>query len=172
MNEMSSVIARKVMLATVCLMVVSTTAFFVGIAAANIPTVLQIQNISQGSAGRIRLQITHAGPSSTHYVDIIEVDIGGQTKQFSQQPQSSDPFTVELDLGQIQGNPNIRARAHCNLHGWSDWSTYAVTGTNTTTAAPSQGIPGFPLESIMMGLIVGLGALILIGRHARKQQSS
>lgn len=165
-------IARKVMLAAVCLMVVSTAAFFVGTAAANIPEVLQIQNISQGSAGRIRLQISHALPSSTHYVDIIEVDIGGQTRQFNQQPQSSDPFTVELDLGQIQGNPNIRARAHCNLHGWSDWSTYAVTGTATTTAAPSQGIPGFPWESIMAGLGIGLGALFLMGRHGRRQSSA
>ena len=166
---MSSVFARKVVLATVCLVVVSTAVFFVGIAAANIPQVLQIQNISQGSAGRIRLQISHSLPSSTHYVDIIEVDIGGQTKQFSQEPQSSDPFTVELDLGQIQGNPSIRARAHCNLHGWSDWSTYAVAGTTTTTAASGQGIPGFPWESIMLGIGVGFVALSLIGRHTRTQ---
>jgi desulfoferrodoxin (superoxide reductase-like protein) len=166
------VIARKVVLATICLAVVSTAAFFVGIAAANIPEVLQIQNITQGSAGRIRLQISHSLPSSTHYVDIVEVDIGGQIRQFDQQPQSVDPFTVELDLGQIQGNPNIRARAHCNLHGWSDWSTYAIGGTTTTTAAttsaPSQQIPGFPWESIIVGLSIGLASLFLIGRHKRK----
>jgi hypothetical protein len=168
---MSAVIARKVMLAVVCLMVVSTTMFLVGIAAADIPTVPQIQNISQGSAGRLRLQIRHASPSSTHYVDIIEVEIGGGlTRQFNQQPQSSNPFTLELDIGQIQGNPSIRARARCNLHGWGDWSTYATIGT--TTAAQNQGIPGFPWESIMTGFIVGLSTLILIRRNTKKVQST
>lgn len=34
---------------------------------------------------------------------------------------------MELDLGGLQGTPDVRARAHCNLHRWSDWSqTIAV----------------------------------------------
>ena len=91
---------------------------------ANVPSVLQIDNISQSSSGRIRLQISHLSPSTTHYVDMVEVanDSTGLVTQFNLQPQSSNPFTIELDLGQLQGTPNVRARAHCSLHGWSNWS--------------------------------------------------
>ena len=98
-----------------------------GTAEANVPTVLQVVNISQDSEGRIRLEITHSNPSAGHYVDMVEVQIAEATKQFDLQPQSSDPFTVDLDLGELQGSPDVKARAHCNLHGWSDWSqTIAV----------------------------------------------
>jgi len=91
------------------------------IAAANVPNVLQIEDISQGSTGKIKLQIKHLSPSASHYIDIVEVDINGQVKKFDLQPQSADPFTVELNLGQIEGRPNIKARAHCSVHEWSDW---------------------------------------------------
>jgi desulfoferrodoxin (superoxide reductase-like protein) len=89
---------------------------------ANVPSVLQINNISQGSSGKISVQISHSSPTPSHYVDTVEVDVSGQVKQFSLQPQTSDPFTVELDLGQLQGTANVRARAHCTLHGWGSWS--------------------------------------------------
>jgi hypothetical protein len=89
---------------------------------ANVPTVLQINNISQGSSGRKSLQISHSSPSPSHYVDMVEVDVNGPVKQFSLQPQTSDPFTIELDLGQLQRTANVRARAHCTIHGWSNWS--------------------------------------------------
>ena len=98
-----------------------------GTAVANVPTILQIVNISQGSDGKISLQITHQGPSPNHYVDMVEVQVNGATQQFTLQPQTTDPFTVELDLGTLQGTPEVQARAHCNIHGWSDWSqTIAV----------------------------------------------
>jgi len=89
---------------------------------ADVPNVLQIVDISQPSMGRIRLQIRHANPSSSHYVNEVEVDINGQVTKFNLQPQTTNPFTVELDLGVFQGKPNVRARANCNLHGWSSWS--------------------------------------------------
>jgi desulfoferrodoxin (superoxide reductase-like protein) len=98
-----------------------------GTAVANVPTVLQIVNISQGSDGKISLEITHQGPGPNHYVDMVEVQVNGATQQFTLQPQTTDPFTVELDLGALQGTPEVQARAHCNIHGWSDWSqTIAV----------------------------------------------
>ena len=98
-----------------------------GTAVANVPNVLQIVNISQGSDGKISLEITHQGPSPNHYVDMVEVQVNGATQQFTLQPQTTDPFTVELDLGALQGTPEVQARAHCNIHGWSDWSqTIAV----------------------------------------------
>lgn len=117
-------VTRRVFLKSASLAALSAVALstFIKGAEANVPTVVQIENISQDSTGKVRLQITHANPSSNHYVDLIEVDVNGQVTQFSLQPQNKDPFTVELDLGQLQGTPNVRARAHCNTHGWSGWS--------------------------------------------------
>ena len=109
-----------------------------GTAVANVPTVLQITNISQGSDGKIRLEITHQGPGPNHYVEMVEVQVNGATQQFSLQPQTTDPFTVELDLGMLQGTPEVQARAHCNKHGWSDWSeTIAVPEFPTVAVVTS-----------------------------------
>lgn len=89
---------------------------------ANVPSVLQIENLSQGTTGRIRLHVSHLGPTASHFIDLAEVDVSGQVKSFSLQPQNADPFTVELDLGQLQGTPNVKARVRCTVHGWSAWS--------------------------------------------------
>jgi len=80
------------------------------VVSANVPSVLQIDNVSQGSSGKVRLQISHLNPSPNHYVDVVEVDVNGQVTQFNLQPQSSNTFTTELDIGQLQGTPNVRAR--------------------------------------------------------------
>ena len=89
---------------------------------ANVPSIIQIDNISQGSSGRIKVQITHLNPSPSHYVDQVEVDVNGNVMPFSLQPQSGNPFTVEFDVGALQGTPNVRVRSHCSVHGWSPWS--------------------------------------------------
>jgi len=89
---------------------------------ADVPDVQMIENISQDSSGKIRLQIRHANPNSAHYIDQVEVDVDGNIQQLNLQPQTTDPFIVELDLGTIQGNPNVRARTHCIIHGYGAWS--------------------------------------------------
>lgn len=96
---------------------------------ADVPSVLQIENLSQGSLGKIRIRVRHANPSSGHYVDQLEIvgRSGGQslTKTLALQPQSSDPFTVEVSEevpGSYLSNAYAKVRAHCNLHGWSNWS--------------------------------------------------
>ena len=106
-----------------------TMSIMIPMANANVPTVLQITNISQGSSGRISVQISHSSPSPTHYVDMVEVNVNGQVKQFTLQPQTTDPFTIQLDIGQIPsgdmgepGTVSVSVRAHCNIHGWSSWS--------------------------------------------------
>jgi desulfoferrodoxin (superoxide reductase-like protein) len=134
-----------------------------GTAAANVPTVLQIENISQGSAGKIRLQIAHEPPPAlgpAHYVDMVEVQVAGVTKQFNLQPQSTSPFTVELDLGAVQGTPDVTARAHCNLHGWSDWSQ-----TITVPEFPTMAIITSTLLATM--LVIRAGSII---RETRKRR--
>lgn len=92
-------------------------------AEANLPDV-EIENISQGSMGKIRVEVKHENPSSSHYVDVIEVDVNGQIVQFSPCAckQTNDVFTVDVPLGEVEGSPNVKARGHCTVHGWGPWS--------------------------------------------------
>ena len=135
-----------------------TMFIMIPMANANVPTVLQITNISQGSSGRISLQISHSSPSPSHYVDTVEVDVNGQVKQFSLQPQTSDPFTVELDLGQLQGTANVRARAHCTIHGWGSWSNQIAVPEFSELAATI--ILAFAGCLLVMRRVTGLRASI------------
>jgi len=142
---------RFVLLATVSVLAVSGATV---IAAADVPDVLQIEDISQGSMGKIRLQIRHLNPSASHYIDMVEADISGQVSKYSLQPQSTNPFTVELDLGQFQGKPNVKARAHCIIHGWSAWSNQIQ-------------IPEFSNVGAM--LLAAMATSFLIGRRSRRK---
>lgn len=92
-------------------------------ASANIPNVVQIENLSQGTIGKIKLHVSHPAPTGSHFIDLVEVNVVGQVKSFILQAQNSDPFTVDLDLGQLQGTQNLKARVHCTVHGWSNWSS-------------------------------------------------
>jgi len=149
-------VTRRVFLRSASLAALSVVALssFIKGAEANVPTVLKVENISQDSMGRIRLQITHANPSTCcHYVDLVEVDVNGHVTQFSLQPQNSDPFTVELDLGEVQGTPNVRARAHCIIHGWSAWSNQIP-------------VPEFPATA--MAVFMALAASLFMIKNAKK----
>ena len=148
-------VSRRVFLRSASLAALSVVALssFIKGAEANVPTVVQVENISQGSIGKIRLQISHANPSSSHYVDLVEVDVNGQVTQFNQQPQNTDPFTLELDLGQVQGTPNVRARVHCNTHGWSDWSNQVP-------------VPEFPATA--MAVFMALAASLFMIKKTKK----
>jgi hypothetical protein len=86
----------------------------------------------------LAITINHQGPTSTHYIDLIQVEWKGQTHDFTQEPQTANPFTVTLDLGValMKGESFVaKARAHCTLHGWSDWSEELT-------------VPEFPLPPI------------------------
>ena len=167
---------RKVFLRAAFVVAISVLALssFVEGARANVPTVLKIEDISQGSTmvwGRIKLTIAHADPICLlieeypnasgrlvpfHYLDLVEVDVDGQVTQFTlPETQWSDQFIVELDL-RIQGTPKVRARARCNLHGWSDWSSQIT-------------IPEFPATAIAVTLFTALATSLFIIRNAEKQ---
>ncbi len=133
-----------------------STAFFSSFAkraGADVPDILQIENVSQDSMGKVSLEIRHANPSTNHYVDIVEVDVEGQIMQFNLQPQDGNPFTVELELGEIQGKPNVKGRANCNLHGWSGWSDQIE-------------IPELPIPVIV--ILSALATTMLMVRNTKK----
>jgi len=122
-------------------------------AKADVPDVLQIENNSQGSRGRIKVTIRHASPTLSHYVYEVSVDVNGKVTKFQQQPQTSDTFTVELDLGEIQGTPSVKAKASCNLHGDDGWSNPIV-------------IPEFP--AVAMTLFLALAASLVMIKKTKK----
>jgi desulfoferrodoxin (superoxide reductase-like protein) len=138
-----------------------------GIVSGNIPRVAQIDNISQDSSGSIRLQVVHLAPTSTHYVDVVEVEVNMTRTQFNQQPQDSNPFTIELDLGPLQGTATVMARAHCTLHGWGDWSNLIQIQRNANTSTNTGQIQIFPVLGVIV--IAALVASILIIRRIRNR---
>lgn len=64
-----------------------------------------------------------------------------------------DLARVELRLTTIK----IRVRSHCNIHGWSRWKGEEEEG--------GGGIPGFPYESILIGIVIGLMMLWKLQRR-------
>ncbi len=69
----------------------------------------------------LNIKIEHNNPTSSHYVNIIEV--GGDVQSVTDlEPQTSTQFTYQYDLGEVEYE-NIRVRANCNVHEWSNWST-------------------------------------------------
>jgi desulfoferrodoxin (superoxide reductase-like protein) len=131
---------------------------------ANIPRVAQIENISQDSSGRIRLQIVHLAPSPTHYVNVIEVTINMTTKQFNQTAQDSNPFTVELDLGPLQGTVTVMARAHCILHGWGDWSNIILIQQKPNTSTNTGQAQILPVMIGVIAIVAVLASIVIIRR--------
>ena len=152
-------VSRALLASTSLLLVAVLLLGNAGTSAANVPTILQIVNVSHDGEGNIRLQITHSNPSPSHYVNMAEVQVGGKTTQFPLGPQTTDPFTINLDLGPLQGTPDVRARVNCNLHGWSDWSQ-------------SIPIPEFPTVAIvgftLLVAMVMFRRAILLGENMKK----
>ena len=125
---------------------------------ANVPTVIELQLESRGEETVLVIQARHSSPSQGHYVDSVEVDIDGTVEKIELDPQSETTFTVEhtVDPKAV----DIRARAHCTNHGWSQWKSLQ-------TEEPTEdggGIPGFPVESTAIGLAVG-AVLLWVARR-------
>lgn len=120
----------------------------------------QVQNVTVwNSGGETILNITvyHTPVEASHHVDEIEVDVDGSITSFPVD-QPSTTFTFQANLGQITGTPSARARAHCNVHGWSSWSS------------PLQ-IPEFPSWIILpLFVIATLVVLIYRNRLRKKKQ--
>jgi len=125
---------------------------------ANVPTVIELQLETRGEETVLVIQARHSSPSQGHYVDSVEVDIDGTVEKIELDPQSQTTFTVEhtVDPKAV----DIRARAHCTNHGWSQWKSLQ-------TEEPTEeggGIPGFPVESTAIGLAVG-AVLLWVARR-------
>ena len=114
-------------------------------------TIPSISEVSSQENGDIVLVVkgSHSSPSSSHYVDEAQVDVDGNVQAFNL-TESSTSYSLNLTLN-ISQYSTIKVRTHCNLHGWSAWSTL----TAEETPDEDTGIPGYPTISIVLGLILG-----------------
>lgn len=109
----------------------------------------QVQDVTVSNIGDdTLLDVTfyHTPVTASHYVNEVEVDIDGVITNY-QISQDSTTFSAQINLGQIAGNPLVRARVHCTIDGWSSWSNQVT-------------IPEFPSWTILpLFLISGLAVL-------------
>ncbi len=121
---------------------------------ANVPTVLSLEVVERGDDDVLVIEISHSSPSSSHYIDSVEVEVGDQVYTIEDLGgQSTTVFTVEHVLDSPSGD--VRVRARCNVHGWSQWM-----GLGEEPADTSGGIPGFGYAATL----IGLAAYIMVTR--------
>jgi hypothetical protein len=118
---------------------------------ADVPNILEIDITVGKNETSIIVEVRHSSPTSKHFVDSIEIRIDdGVEKVFSQEPQSSTRFNIEITHD--SSVEKIEVRAHCTTHGWSKWSTF----TEEPEKEEPKGLPGFPFVSIILGLLLSL----------------
>ena len=160
-----------------------------------VPSIVNVDFREVGSTVWVDIVISHEPPpaiGSSHYVSNVQLEINGGVTDLTQTPQSSTTFTVEYELGSNTNSYSVRARALCNVHGYSGWSaivTYtSPSPTPTPTSTPSETPtpsasptpspeptepPGLlPQEALYAIVIAGIGvavvAAILILRKRNK----
>ena len=124
---------------------------------ADVPTVVELVLEIRGEDTVLVIRVRHSSPSQTHYVDEIEVEVDGKVEKIERDSQSATTFTVEHTVDSKAAD--LRVRAHCTNHGWSRWKSL--------TDEPSGGgggIPGFPVESTAIGLVIGV-VLLWVARR-------
>jgi hypothetical protein len=118
-----------------------------------IPSIVSISYGTSGTHTILNITVNHTPPpplGSAHYVSIVEVDVNGTIQDLTQTtPQSTETFTVQYDIGEVSAPLAVRARAHCIVHGWGDWST-------TTT------VPEYSPFSLALVLMLGTSIILIM----------
>ncbi len=90
---------------------------------ADVPDVLSTEPWTSGTVTFLNITVRHASPTSSHYVNRVEIDVDGTVKNVElTPPQVAPAFVLQYDMGEVTAMPTVQARAHCNIHGWSGWS--------------------------------------------------
>ena len=127
--------------------------FSIGInmAQANVPSVINLDTKDVANGRTLTITVSHASPSSVHYVSQLEVKINEDVQVVQLEPQTTSTFTETIT---IASTGSVQVRAFCTIHGWSSW---ASLGSDTNNSGDqSEGIPGFPLLAVALGLGVQL----------------
>ena len=93
---------------------------------ADIPNIVSVVPRNVGSVAWLDITVRHGGFTSVHYITRVELEINGTTQNLAQSPQSTEIFTVSYDLGSTSNTYSVRARAFCNMHGYSAYSSLAT----------------------------------------------
>jgi desulfoferrodoxin (superoxide reductase-like protein) len=122
-----------------------------------VPSIVNVDFRKVGLTVWVDIVISHEPPpaiGSSHYVSNVQLEINGVVTDLTQTPQSSTTFTVGYELGSNANSYSVRARALCNLHGYSGWSAIATytspSPTPTPTSTPSETLTpsGSPTPSL------------------------
>ena len=129
------------------------------VAYADVPSVIGLSREEEGGDTVLVIEVRHGSPSSSHYVDAIEVEVDGKVEKTTDlEPQTSTRFKEKFVIS--AGAKNIRVRARCNVHGWSSW-----VSEEKEEPSGSKGIPGFPYVSIVLGVMTGILLLWWMNRR-------
>jgi desulfoferrodoxin (superoxide reductase-like protein) len=124
---------------------------------ATVPIVDSVTAWTRQSDGHTILNITiiHSGYYPTHYVDWVQINVTGTIKQINLTASSpvdqtaNSTFIVPYDMGIVTDTPTVQVRAHCTVHGPSDWST-------------AMQVPEFSLTQLFLTLmVITVAALVL-----------
>ncbi|MFC1803259.1 hypothetical protein ACFL0D_04745 [Thermoproteota archaeon] len=129
----------------------------------NVPSFLEVEATARGDDIVLGLEISHSSPSMRHYVDSVEVRWDdGEEVTFKQDPQSSTKFSVKIILEDTSPT-KIEVRSHCISHGWSAWRVLELQ--DKELEENGGGIPGFPAESLFLGIALGLLLLYMTSKN-------
>ena len=120
---------------------------------ADVPSVLQIGVVGDKTIAEIR----HNAPSSSHFVETVEVRIGDNVYEIDLDPQTETVFEVDILFDDVDLT-YFEVRAKCITHGWSNWTSFGVEEPTDN----GGGIPGFPLLSVLAGV-----ALLMLLQRTR-----
>jgi desulfoferrodoxin (superoxide reductase-like protein) len=140
---------RKVLFLTITFSLLFSIALFTCVQVltvqALVPSIMSLDFREVGSTVWVDIVISHEPPpaiGSSHYVSNVQLEINEVLTDLTQTPQSSTTFTIEHELGSNTNSYSVRARALCNLHGYSGWSAIATylppSPTPTPTSTPSE----------------------------------
>jgi desulfoferrodoxin (superoxide reductase-like protein) len=127
------------------LLLLSSLTFLIEVKA-DVPIVLKIE-VDEEDEHKLVITVRHGNPTLIHYVNEIQIELDGELSKLTDlDPQSEVEFIEEYNIdSEVE---NVRVRVKCNVHGWSSWENYEIKND-----AGKKGIPGFPLESVIIGLL-------------------
>ncbi|MDH5783822.1 MAG: hypothetical protein OEZ35_09235, partial [Candidatus Bathyarchaeota archaeon] len=93
----------------------ASTLFHIRLALADVPSVVSIEAWTSETDTVLNITVTHSSPTSSHYVNKVEVDANGTIYDIDLTPQSTVTFIVQYDMGELAVDVSVQVRAHCNL---------------------------------------------------------
>jgi hypothetical protein len=114
-----------------------------------VPSIVNVSSREVGAITWLDIVVSHQPPpaiSASHYVSVVQVEVNGTAVDLTQEPQSTETFTVQYSLGSNSNSYSVRVRALCTIHGYSAWFGPVVISANGSqgekVATPTFSPPG------------------------------